>query len=410
MAENNNNNVNTRENLSEMDKIFIPEDLDGNVELSDFTTYKKCNVKFWRSVPENYRLVTVNWFTNKIKFQKGFGIKLVPPIFTRTILVPAPMLDGVKTFKDVECLSKDKIEVKIDLSLSMNITDPAKYMRKGKTQLPQLTSIIKRLLRVYVANKNFDDLVAEECQLNRFDLNGALINFEKACGIKVNKVIFEKVQLPERLKKLYNDAAEEEQRKKAQTVRLKAEKEKAQNDAEVMEIRAKAEASRIEVIEAAKAEAWLKQMRNFVEYLESKNIPTANIADILTEQLKIKTATENNANTIFNFGNGSSKAADIAAGVKAATNNMSQDNHQNSRTSSSLTNSEKLLNDAKVLYSLGQISKIQYEAVKKTLEDINMKQQIDNCSQNVYNIIAANFLSKKQSSQEDEIPQRGPRR
>ena len=114
----------SRDQLSEMDRIFVPKDLDDNLLFKDFQNYKKCGVKFWRSVPSNCRLVTENIFTRKPKFIDGTGFRLIPPLFTRTILVPGPELEGIKTFKDVKCLSKDKIEIGVDLSLSMSIVDP----------------------------------------------------------------------------------------------------------------------------------------------------------------------------------------------------------------------------------------------------------------------------------------------
>ena len=114
---NTNNNENLRANLSEMDKIFIPHDLDDNVSLEDLANYKTCNVKFWRSVPENYRLVKVNRITQKITSLKGFGLKFVPPLFVKTILVPAEMLEGKKSYNSVECLTSDRIEASIDLSI-----------------------------------------------------------------------------------------------------------------------------------------------------------------------------------------------------------------------------------------------------------------------------------------------------
>ena len=105
MANENNNLVtHSRDELSEMDKLFVPQDLDGNLELGDFVSYKS-GVKFWRSVPSNCRLVLENRFTGEISFKSGAGLKFVPPIFYRTILVPGPELEGVKTFNGVKCLS-----------------------------------------------------------------------------------------------------------------------------------------------------------------------------------------------------------------------------------------------------------------------------------------------------------------
>ncbi len=304
------NTAYSRDDLSEMDRIFVPQDLDENLEVGDFAAYKPCTLKFWRSVPSNCRLVKENIFTKDPVFIDQTGFVLVPPLFTRTILVPGPELEGIKTFKDIKCLSFDKIEIGIDLTLSMSISNPALYIRKGKHQLAQLTSIVNRLLRVYVANRKFDDLVVSECRLNLFDRNGELEAFEQTNGIKVNKVIFEKIELPERLKKLYNDAAEEEQRKKAQEVKLKAELDKANADAQIMGIKSEAEAKKISAIENAKAVASLEKINKLVDTLLGKGVPIEKIEDYLKHYIMAE-----NGNTIFMGGN--STSSDIAMGVAA---------------------------------------------------------------------------------------------
>lgn len=384
MAENTNNtNENWQKQLSPMDEIFIPQDLDDNVSNEDLVSYKTCKLKFWRTVPENFRLVKINRITQKITFNNKFGWIPVPPIFVKTILVPAPILDGKREYKNVDCLSKDKIEISVDLTIIMHISDPAKYKRKGATQLSQLDSIINRLLRVYVARKNFDNLVEEECDLTKFDINKAFDAFEQECGIKITRVTFEKVRLPERLKKLYNDAAEEEQKRKAQAVRLKAEQEKAEADAKRMKILADAEAEKIKVIENAKAEAWLNQKKSFVAYLISQNIPVETIA----EQLKIKIASEGNAFVTIGDANSNNTAANIAAGLNAA-NQYNQKNNPVSQTT--ISNSERLINDINFLASNGEISQETYLQTIEMLKNPTTKATIDNCSEVVYN----NFIKK----------------
>ena len=390
---NTNNNENLRANLSEMDKIFIPHDLDDNVTLDDLANYKICNVKFWRSVPENYRLVKVNRITQKITSLKGFGLKFVPPLFVKTILVPAEMLEGKKSYNSIECLTSDKIEASIDLSIMMSITDPTKYKRKGATQLEQLNSIISRLLRTYVARKSFDVLNEEECQINTFDPNRQLETFENECGIKVNKVIFEKVKLPERLKKLYNDAAEEEQRRKAQTIKLEAEKDKAKTEAQITEIKAEAEAKKIRAVEEAKTEVWMNQMTKFVEYLEAKGI---NSKDIV-EQLKIKLASE--GNSFVSIGESNGIASSIAAGIQASKPNKTQ---PQSIKQPKVTNSQKLINDAQALLMFGNITNERYNAIINLLTRPEYKQQIDNCSSVVYQTIVSNLVNGEPRNEQSQ--------
>lgn len=397
----NNQNVDFTLKLSEMDKIFIPKDLDSNIEIEDLANYKTYKLKFWRTVPENFRLVKINRLTQKITSESGFGTKWIVPILTKTIFVPSAILDGKHQFTNIECLTQDKIEISIDLTLIMNITDPVNYKRKGSSQLPQLNSIIQRLLRIYVAKKNFDELVAEECDLVHFDVNGYLNNFEADCGIKINKVIFEKVKLPERLKKLYNDAAEEEQRRKAQAVKLQAEQEKAQAEAKIMSIKAKAEADKIAIIEGAKIDAYIKKMNQLVDTLKEKGIPTTEIA----EQLKLEIASKN-GNAIFMSGD--NIRSNIASGIYAG--NIAQQNRNSSKsdTQKSLSNSERLVQmmDFVAMGEPGMSST--YQTLKKELTTIgnDKKIYIDNLGEEEFQAIIKSLNLNNGFNNEQESPKR----
>ena len=120
-----------RTNLSELDKVFIPEDLDDNVSLEDLMSYQQ-GVKFWRTVPKNYSLVKQNIFTQEVSNVDGHGIKLVAPVITKTILVSRHT--GLKKYNNIEAFSSDGISLKIDFSVIMKISDPAKYIVEGKSQ------------------------------------------------------------------------------------------------------------------------------------------------------------------------------------------------------------------------------------------------------------------------------------
>ncbi len=378
MANGNNNTVtHTRNELSEMDKLFVPEDLDGNLELGDFVSYKS-GVQFWRTVPANCRLVLENRFTGEVSFKSGVGLKFISPIFYRTILVPGPELEGVKTFSGVKCLSQDKIELSIDLTLSMSIVDPAKYVKQGKHQLSQLSSIVNRLLRVYVANKKFDDLVVNECNIDLFDKNGELDDFADQYGIQVNKVIFEKIELPERLKKLYNDAAEEEQRKNAQSVRLKAELEKAESDAKISDIHADAESSRISKLGEAKTKSLIFKLNEIRNTLIQKGVSD----DEIDELIKTIFMSEN-GNAAF-FVGGNDMAKNVGAGVAAGRSYKPKSN-QESNQMKKISNSEKLLKDLQLRISLNRYSKESYDEVESLLKNPETKKHIDSLDRDGYN-------------------------
>lgn len=376
MNENTNNQPteNLRDKLSEMDKIFIPKDLDNNVDLSDLISYKGCTLKFWRSVPQNFRLVKVNIFTKKVIAKDGFGFKFAAPLFTRTILVP--ITAGTKRFNSLQCTTSDGIDIKIDLAVVMRITDPAKYMDQGKTQLEQLTALINRLLRVYTASREFDQILPNECQINEFDPNGLLATFEAQNGIHIEHTIFEKVELPERLKKLYNDQAEERQRRRAQAERLQAEREKALVDAEITKINAEAEAKKIKITEEAKSEAYVKRMEQLVNMLIGKGIPVEKIV----EHINTIIASEK-GNTIFmNSGNG--MANDIAMGGIAANRVSNNNGFGNPNPKSNL---EQILEYANtyILLNPNQAQEIQ-EKITRIQSNPHICQQINDMGTNSF--------------------------
>ena len=367
----------SRDELSEMDKLFVPQDLDGNLELGDFVSYKS-SIKFWRNVPSNCRLVLENRFTGNISFNSGVGLNFVSPIFYRTILVPGPELEGVKTFNNVKCLSKDKIELGVDLTLSMSIVDPAKYVKQGKHQLSQLSSIVNRLLRVYVANKKFDDLVVSKCDVDMFDKTGELDDFTDKYGIQFNKIIFEKIELPERLKKLYNDAAEEEQRKNAQSVRLKAELEKAESDAKISDIHADAESKKISKLGEAKTKSLIYKLNNLRDTLIEKGVSDGEIDELIKTIFMAE-----NGNAAF-FVGGNDIAKNVGAGVAAGRSYTSKAN-VNSEPMKKISNSEKLLRDLQLRMSLNRFSKESYDEVESLLKNPETREHINSLDKDGYN-------------------------
>lgn len=394
MADTNINNGDNL-NLSEMEKIFVPKDLDSDGDRRDYAEY---STMLFKPVPKNCVLVKKNRFTGNIKVagkkpirlwipfikktitisRKTTGLKMANPILTKGMLVST--VDRTIDFDKIDYLTKDGIMVNVDIATIVNITDAKKYMEKGKEQLVQLDILIKKLLRIYIASRDFEGLSKGECQLRDFDHTGELIDFENKYGIKISKIIFKEVRLPERLQKLYNDRAEATQKRNAQEVQLEAAKEKARAEAEIKKIEAEAEAKRIQIIEKAKAEAWTAQMRTFVQYLEEKGLLTEKVSELLTEQLKLKTITDNNANAIFSFGDNNSQAANIAAGIRASNNTQT-----NSRIPINISNSEQLLNDLRFCLEQGTITEDRYNAVIKLLMNPEQKKIIDMASKEMYN-------------------------
>ena len=135
----NENNV----KLTSADAIFIPEGLSEN--LNDYKEYK---VGLFRSVPANCYLVSVNRITGNVVNLGGQGLKITMPWITKTILVPN--IDRTIDYPKADYLTRDHITASVDIALSVKITDPVKYMIKGKFQLEQLSQLTQSLLRVYI--------------------------------------------------------------------------------------------------------------------------------------------------------------------------------------------------------------------------------------------------------------------
>jgi len=370
----NNNNV----NLSEMDRIFIPSDLDGNVTIEDLASYTDINVKFWRTVPENYCLVTKNIFTQAVDYKEGHGLKFINPLFTKTILVP--LMHTTKGYNGLSVTTSDGIEIKTDIELVMRITDPAKYVVEGKYQINQLNSLIKRLLRVYVSGKGFENVIQEECRLNNFDPNNEFNVFEQNYGIKIDRVIIEKVELPERLKKLYNDAAEAKERQKAQTIENQIQEEKALSAAKIRGIESEAKAKEIKAIESAKTQAYIEKLSDLVEKLKSQGISTSSIE----KQIETLIMAEK-GNAIFMAGGNTMAgniASGVAAGVKYAKNNTGQVKNDDGKNE---TNVERLINVLDTYSSFAGNDSAYYKQMRSMLKnDKNTIEKINRLSEQEY--------------------------
>lgn len=236
---NQNNQTISRDSLSELDKIFIPEDLDGNVSREDLTSYRQ-GFKFWRTVPKNYSIVRKNIFTQEVTNVEGHGIKFLVPGITKTILVPRH--DATKKYENIQAFSSDGVALKVNFNIVMQISNPAKYITEGKHQSRQLDSLIKRLLLDYASRFGFEHSITGNCNIADFDPRNELESFNNQYGINVKKVLVERVELPENIRKQHNDLVEARQRRAVQNIDLAAAREKANSDAEIMKIKADAEA------------------------------------------------------------------------------------------------------------------------------------------------------------------------
>lgn len=402
--ENNNTNTNTinRDTLSEADNIFIPKDFDNNGSFEDYAEYK---VGFYRVVPENCVLISVNRFTGKVINRGGAGFKLMPPFITKSILVST--VDRTIDYDKISYLTQDGIMANFDIALVVKITDPVKYITSGKQQLDQLKVITNRLLRIYAKNRDYDVLSQGACKLSDFDPKNELKAFKDNYGIEINKVIFKEVTLPKDLQRAYDNRKMEEENKKAQKIRLDAEKDKAETEAEILKIKAQAEAESIRIKETAAAEVYVKKMEQLILALRKNNIPDEGIA----EYLKTIIVSEK-GNAIFMGGNDQSST--IAKGV-AAGNVASRNRNNNSQPNIvPKTNSEKLLELLKTTEDMGIQLNNQLLTLQKALQtDPQFRQNVDNRSEEEYKTILLPIINKymaidnSRTDNEDENITRG---
>ena len=372
---------NAKANLSELDRVFIPKDLDDNVTIYDLASYSNISVKFWRTVPANYSLVTKNVLSQNVDFRDGSGIKLINPLFTKTILVP--LMDATHGYNNLSVTTLDGVEIKTDIKLVMRITDPAMYVTEGKYQIEQLNSLVKRLLRIYISSKNFSNVIQEQCDMNKFDLNNEFGLFEDKYGIKIDRVIIEKVELPENLKRQYNDAAEARERQKALDIENETRKKKSLADAEIRENDAKAKAKEIKILEEAKTQAYIDKMIKLVDSLKKQGVSTNSIEEYIRTLIVAE-----KGNAIFmNAGGGANSSANdiangVAAGIKAAE--MKKDNDVVG--GKQLTNVDKLINLLET-YSVmldGNDNEYYNNMYKMLQNDVNTREKINRLSEDEY--------------------------
>lgn len=391
--------MNNNANLSEMDKIFIPNDLDSNVTIEDLTDYQY-GVKFWRSVPENFRLVTINRFTQKVSFKDGFGLKFIPPLFVKTILVPAPQLNGVKDFEGLVFKSKDHIDMTINFSVTMNISNPVKYKQKGCTQFNDFNNLIQSLLRYYVANRGWEEIyTGRNDNLSLFDPQRDLVEFAEECGITVRAIRFTSVDIPKVLKQGFNDKAEAEQRLQAQKIELQIKEEAAQSEAKRVEIMAQAKAKEIEIVEGAKVDIDKRQFDMFVTAARQVGMTDQQVSKLMN----IVQATKGNAFVSLGENN---MASNIAAGMNAV-NQYNTKKNENVTKVNNMSKSDQLIDSAKNFFAMNLISDQRFKAIVDGVK--RSKQYIDNCTDSQFKMLEEGFFRNIGYQSLDERNYNGPR-
>ena len=384
--------------FSDADSIFVPKNFEG--DRSDYTELK---VGFYRKVPKNCALVKVNRFTGEISLVSdrdrsgniiGGGFKIMTPIVSSSIFVP--IIDRTIDYPVVSCLTALNVDAEVDIALNVRIVDPKKYIKEGRYQLKQLYIKTMSLLREYIKQRKFNEISVGRVELNDFDPRieytdgtfdpSVYDEFEKKYGIRILSVELKSCKLPEDLRKVYNDKAEEEQRRRAQQVRLKAEQEKAENDAKIREIEAKAKAKVIKTEEKARLNA-AEEAVNF-----AKNNGLSKDATDDTARVMMARGSNNSILSISTGGGNASNAGDFAAAMKATNIGVSGNN------TTFNSNADRLIAELKNCVALGVFSLESFETIVDNLNNNSeFRNALNSSSETVYNLYLKNILeSEKQ--------------
>lgn len=302
-------------NVNDADAIFIPSNIEG-----DRTNYTEYKAAWIRSIPENCVLVRKNVLTGRLKVRgpkryrfgknkgeiKNGGWWIPNRFFTRSIYVP--IIDRTIDYPAAEYLTKDNINANVDIVLKVKISDPIKYLKYGKYQLANLNTLTQNLLRSYIRRHDYNQLSSGRVGLDDFqttrDDKGHILDrdaykdFEEKYGISVSSIQLKSIKLPPELQKFYDDKREEEMKREAQEIRLKANKDAAIAEAERIQIKAEAEAKRTATKIDALKRAGVSEQR-------------------INDELGTFLAADNpNASIIVGSG-ASSRSSEIAAGIAA---------------------------------------------------------------------------------------------
>ena len=116
--------------------------------------YQKYKVMFFRSVPQNNVLICRNRLTGDI-IKKGKGLRMIFPWWeSKFMSIASKNID----YPPMSYRTKDGLEVKVDMALSVKIEKPLTYEVSSQNPLQELGIVIKELMRSYVASKTVADL------------------------------------------------------------------------------------------------------------------------------------------------------------------------------------------------------------------------------------------------------------
>ena len=263
-------------------------------DLQLFTNYE---VKLFRMVPENAKLVCQNRITGKVIVKnKGFHF-ILPWYRSKLVNITKTTIDYPKE----KYLTRDGIYVEVDPAMTVRIVDPVKYEFKNVNPLQELGVLTKDVIRSFIAGKDAKELIGTNFSIEKKDPSRLFADFEERTGLHISHLFFKNVELPKELVDDYEKAKTQELENKRAIAEAKSKKEQAEINAQAERIKADAEAYREKV-----------RLQATIEVLKEKGYEKEAL-----EILKTSLIAGSKASIIANLGNGTGSMSDTAVNTAA---------------------------------------------------------------------------------------------
>ena len=248
--------------------------------------------------PPNAILVKENRFTGKITFARGAGLKFMIPLIYKTHFVLASKVNV--DYEKIKYPTKDGIDASVDFALFIRITDPAKYKISSAKPMEDLKITICELIKNYVRSMTYDQLSRAKFDLKAIDRDGSLKKFEELNGIEVTGGKFKQIELPEHLKRIYDDKVEAENSQRVAEVKIRT---------KMMEEMAKIEREKKK--REAEREIIMNEIVAYVQMYKTQvpGATDAEISKLIRDLLQMKTA-----NNSYFVGGDSKLSSDVLRG------------------------------------------------------------------------------------------------
>lgn len=272
---------------------FIPE---VNSEL-----YKSYNVKLFRMIPKNAKLICQNVLTGKVTV-KNSGFRFVLPWYrSKLVNVTKTVID----YPAEKYLTNEGIYVEIDPALTVRIADPYKFEYENTNPIQELGILVKDVIRSFVESKSAQELIGRNYSIDEKDPGNLFNAFEARTGLHVSHLSFKNIKLPQALVDDYEKAKTQELENKRAIAEAKSKREQAEINAEAQKISAEAEAYRQNAI-----------LNATISVLAGKGYDEKIIAEVIKTVL----ISGSNASVIANLGASNGPEAAATMVIKALEN------------------------------------------------------------------------------------------